>query len=165
MPPYPGIYTAKAWPITITITDQNSLYGRDIEMLTKDASCTGDAGTGCIVNRDDLGIQLSTTASNTNPVEAYPITVRQLLLNSPVNSLNPQLVHRQFTADTRNRLMPFHMLPQILWNRIEPNSMTAFFAQTYEANSHQIFDHLSVHSSLRRSTEQEKRAFSGPFFW
>ena len=51
---------------------------------------------------------------------------RQQMLNSLVNPLNRQLVHRQFTANARNRLAPFDTLPQILGNRIEPNSMAAF---------------------------------------
>lgn len=69
-----GTYTVEQRPITITIVNKESLYGCDIETLTKDVSYTGDSGKVGIVNNDNLGIQLSTTASNTSPIGTYPIT-------------------------------------------------------------------------------------------
>ena len=69
-----GAYTVKQRPITITIADKNSKYGCTPAQLTWDAAYTGDTNKTGIVNQDNLGIQLTTTASAIANVGTYPIS-------------------------------------------------------------------------------------------
>lgn len=70
----PGTYTVEERPITITIADKSSDYGCDLAELKWDDAYTGDGSKSGIVNGDDLGIVLTTTATNSSPVGSYPIT-------------------------------------------------------------------------------------------
>ena len=69
-----GTYTVKQRPVTITIADKSSAYGCELERLTSSDAYTGDANKDGIVNEDNLGIQLTTTASASANVGSYPIT-------------------------------------------------------------------------------------------
>lgn len=80
-----GTYTVKARPITITIADHSSKYGAAINggiahpvsdkdytvAITEGNTVTTD---GAIVNGDDLGIALSTTANKDSNAGTYPIS-------------------------------------------------------------------------------------------
>lgn len=79
-----GTYTVKPRPITITIEDHSSVYGEKIDggiadpdsgedytvAITEGNTVTG----GAIVNKDDLGIALSTTANKDSNAGTYPIS-------------------------------------------------------------------------------------------
>lgn len=78
-----GTYTVKQRPIAITIEDHSSKYGAEINGgIAKPVSgtdytvaITGNATTGdAIVNGDDLGIALSTTAKKDSDAGTYPIS-------------------------------------------------------------------------------------------
>ena len=78
-----GTYTVKARPITITIADHSSKYGAAINGgIAKPVSgtdytvaITNEVTTGdAIVNSDDLGIALSTTANKDSNAGTYPIS-------------------------------------------------------------------------------------------
>lgn len=80
-----GTYTVKPRPITITIVDHSSVYGAEIDGgIAKPVSGTdytvaiteGNTVTtgGAIVNKDDLGIALSTTAKKGDNAGTYPIS-------------------------------------------------------------------------------------------
>lgn len=69
-----GTYTVKQRPVTITIADKSSAYGCELERLTSSDAYTGDANKDGIVNEDNLGIQLTTTASASANVGSYPIS-------------------------------------------------------------------------------------------
>ena len=69
-----GTYTVKQRPVTITIADKSSAYGCALEELTWDDAYTDDGDKAGIVNEDNLGIQLTTTASASANVGSYPIT-------------------------------------------------------------------------------------------
>lgn len=69
-----GAYTVNKRPVTITIVDKNSKYGCTPAQLTWDAAYTGDTDKTGIVNQDNLGIQLTTTANDSANVGTYPIT-------------------------------------------------------------------------------------------
>ena len=69
-----GTYTVNKRPITITIADKSSKYGCSLAQLTSSDAYTGDGDKAGIVNNDDLGIKLTTTASNSVDVGTYPIT-------------------------------------------------------------------------------------------
>lgn len=80
-----GTYTVKQRPITITIKDHSSKYGAEINggiahpvsdkdytvAITEGNTVTTD---GAIVNGDDLGIALSTTANKDSNAGTYPIS-------------------------------------------------------------------------------------------
>lgn len=80
-----GTYTVKQRPITITIKDHSSVYGEKIDggiaipvsdkdytvAITEGNTVTTD---GAIVNGDDLGIALSTTANKDSNAGTYPIS-------------------------------------------------------------------------------------------
>ena len=70
----PGTYTVEERPITITIADKSSDYGCDLAELGWDDAYTDDGSKSGIVNGDNLGIVLTTTATNSSPVGSYPIT-------------------------------------------------------------------------------------------
>ena len=65
-----GKYTIKPREIEITINNQDSKVGEAIKELTYNDVPT----VGTIVNNDELGITLSTTATSTSPKGEYPIT-------------------------------------------------------------------------------------------
>ena len=79
-----GTYTVKQRPITITIKDHSSVYGEKIDggiadpdsgedytvAITEGNTVTG----GAIVNKDDLGIALSTTAQEGDNAGTYSIS-------------------------------------------------------------------------------------------
>lgn len=67
-------FTVHRRPITITIANKESAYGCTRQDLTWEDSYTGDSSKDGIVNDDDLGIDLTTTASSTSDVDDYPIT-------------------------------------------------------------------------------------------
>lgn len=69
-----GTYTVEQRPVTIAIEDKSSAYGCELERLTSSDAYTGDANKDGIVNEDNLGIQLTTTASASANVGSYPIT-------------------------------------------------------------------------------------------
>lgn len=79
-----GTYTVKPRPITITIADHSSVYGEKIDggiadpVSDKDytvAITEGNTVTGgAIVNKDDLGIALSTTAQEGDNAGTYSIS-------------------------------------------------------------------------------------------
>ena len=69
-----GTYTVEQRPVTITIADKSSVYGCELERLTSSDAYTGDANKDGIVNEDNLGIQLTTTASASANVGSYPIS-------------------------------------------------------------------------------------------
>lgn len=78
-----GTYTVKQRPITITIADHSSKYGAAINGgIAKPVSgtdytvaITNEVTTGdAIVNSDDLGIALSTTANKDSNAGTYPIS-------------------------------------------------------------------------------------------
>ena len=69
-----GKYTIKQRPITITIVDKESYYGCALAQLEWSAAYTGDAGKAGIVNDDNLGIDLTTTAIPGSDVGDYDIT-------------------------------------------------------------------------------------------
>lgn len=69
-----GTYTVNKRPITITIADKSSKYGCSLAQLTSSDAYTGDGNKAGIVNSDELGIQLTTTASASADVGTYPIT-------------------------------------------------------------------------------------------
>lgn len=69
-----GTYTVKQRPVTITIADKSSAYGCALEELTWDDAYTDDGDKAGIVNEDNLGIQLTTTASASANVGSYPIS-------------------------------------------------------------------------------------------
>ena len=60
--------------ITITADDKSSKYKADLQELTYQVAPAG-TDTGSFVSGDDLGVRLSTTADNAQPVGEYPITV------------------------------------------------------------------------------------------
>lgn len=80
-----GTYTVKQRPITITIEDHSSVYGEEIDggittplsgtdytvAITEGNTVTTD---GAIVNGDDLGITLFTTAKKGSDAGTYPIS-------------------------------------------------------------------------------------------
>ena len=79
-----GTYTVKQRPITITIEDHSSVYGAAIDggiadpLSDKDYTVAITAGNtvtgGAIVNGDDLGIALFTTAKKGDNAGTYPIS-------------------------------------------------------------------------------------------
>lgn len=79
-----GTYTVKQRPITITIKDHSSKYGAEIDggiadpVSDKDYTVAITAGNtvtgGAIVNGDDLGIALFTTAKKGDNAGTYPIS-------------------------------------------------------------------------------------------
>lgn len=78
-----GTYTVNPRPITITIKDHSSKYGAEIDGGIADpdsgedytVAITGNATTGdAIVNGDDLGIALSTTAKKGDNAGTYSIS-------------------------------------------------------------------------------------------
>lgn len=79
-----GTYTVKPRPITITIKDHSSKYGAEINggiadpLSDKDYTVAITAGNtvtgGAIVNGDDLGIALFTTAKKGDNAGTYPIS-------------------------------------------------------------------------------------------
>ena len=78
-----GTYTVKARPITITIADHSSKYGaainggiaRPVSGTDYTVAITNEVTTGdAIVNSDDLGIALSTTANKDSNAGTYPIS-------------------------------------------------------------------------------------------
>ena len=80
-----GTYTVKTRPITITISDHSSSYGADVDAgISAPVSGTdytvalSEAYIGsneqAVVNNDDLGIKLTTTANDSANVGTYPIT-------------------------------------------------------------------------------------------
>lgn len=79
-----GTYTVKPRPITITIKDHSSKYGAEINggiadpLSDKDYTVAITAGNtvtgGAIVNGDDLGITLFTTAKKGDNAGTYPIS-------------------------------------------------------------------------------------------
>ena len=76
-----GIYTVKARPITITIEDAKSAYGCEISNLSHSVALTDEGegaytgkGTDAIVNNDELGITLTTTAKQGSNAGTYSIS-------------------------------------------------------------------------------------------
>ena len=69
-----GKYTINQRPITITIVDKESYYGCALAQLECSAAYTGGAGKAGIVNGDNLGINLTTTAIPGSDVGDYDIT-------------------------------------------------------------------------------------------
>lgn len=64
----PGTYTVSKRPVTVTIDDQQSLYGQEIAQLTWSVT------SGSMANGDNLGITLETTAVKGSNVGTYAIS-------------------------------------------------------------------------------------------
>ena len=88
-------------PINIKVTDQESVYGKDINLKTL-YEVVSEKG---VVNNDDLNIVLQTTATKTSPIGKYDITLSY-------DNNNYNVTYDKGTLSIKGREVSIVILPQ-----------------------------------------------------
>jgi subtilisin family serine protease len=104
---YEGIFTVQPRPVTIQLLAQSGVYGDSVALDNTAYEIT----EGNLVNGDDLGVVLSTTAKQGDAVGAYPISVAQSNLNSnysvTISSANYEITKREVNVTVLNQTMVY----------------------------------------------------------